>query len=72
MTPQQTRTLQHLQRGDTLTRWQGLRYLDQWETPSRISELRALGYPIKTKMVTVKNKFGETVRIAKWSLEGEG
>jgi len=70
MNTQQERVINHLKRGP-LTRLQGWSELGILEVPARISELRAQGWPIKTDMVGVENRFGEKVRIAKWSLEGE-
>lgn len=32
----------------------------------RISELRSTNYPIVTKMITVTNRYGESVRVAEW------
>lgn len=32
-----------------------------------ISRLRQENYPVKTEMITVKNRFQEPVRIAQWS-----
>ena len=49
-----------------LNSWQELGVL---EAPARISELRQDGWAIRTDMVTVTNRYGEDVRIAKWSLD---
>lgn len=38
------------------------------EAPARISELKAQGHDIKTQMIEVKNRYGEPVRIAEWSM----
>jgi hypothetical protein len=58
----------YLESGRVLTRLIADDLLGSKESPARISELRAKGYPIKTKMVTVKNRYGEKIRVAEWSL----
>lgn len=65
---QKQRILHYLQTGKTLTRLNGWSTLGVIEAPARISELRQDGHPIDTKMVTITNKYGEKVRIAKWTL----
>jgi hypothetical protein len=65
---QQQRILDYLNKGQTLTRLNSWSQLGILEAPARISELRGQGYPITTKMITVKNRFGERVRIAEWRM----
>ena len=45
-------------------------YLDIgcWRLASRISDLKRKGYSIKREMITVKNRYGEDVQVAKYSL----
>ena len=69
MPTQQERILDFLQSGEKLTRLISWSRLGVLEAPARISELRAKGHPIKTKMITVQNRFGEKIRIAEWSIE---
>jgi len=52
-----------------LTRLNSWDELGVLEAPARISELRQDGWAISTTMVTVTNRYGEDVRIAKWSLD---
>ena len=66
--PQHQRVLDYLQNGLTINRLQGWDYLGILELPARITELRQKGYEIKTRMITVKNRFGDNVRVAEWSL----
>ena len=40
-----------------------------WRLSGRIFELREDGYPIKTDMIPVKNRHGETCFVAGYSLE---
>ena len=65
---QAERILEHLQAGNTLTRLESWGTLGVIEAPARISELRAAGHQIKTKMITVRNRYGEKVSIAEWSM----
>ena len=68
MENQKQRILRFLQSGNTLTRLISWSRLGVLEAPARISELRSEGHAIRTKMVTVQNRFGEKVKIAEWSM----
>lgn len=68
MSNQRDRILEHLRSGKTLTRLNSFKELGVIEAPARISELRTLGHDIQTTMITVKNRFDENVRVAKWHL----
>lgn len=65
---QRERILQHLQAGRTLTRVDSWTELGVLEAPARISELRAAGHPIVTEIMTVTNRYGEKVKVARWSM----
>ena len=65
---QKQRILDYLQSGKVLTRLNSWDVLSILEAPARISELRQDGHVIYTEMVSVKNRYGEDVRIAKWSM----
>lgn len=65
---QQDRILAYLQEGRTLTRLNSWEQLGILEAPARISELRAKGHQIHTRMVPVRNRFNEVVKIAHWTL----
>lgn len=62
---QQERIRAYLDSGKVLTRLNAWSELGILEAPARISELRH-SYPISTTMVTVKNRYGEPVRVAEW------
>ncbi len=66
---QQKRILNYLKQGNELTRLNCWEQLGILEAPARISELRAEGHNIHTEMITVRNRYGEKVRIAKWTLK---
>jgi len=65
---QRERILDYLQSGQTLTRLNSWEELGILEAPARISELRAAGHEIKTDIKSVRNRYGEKVRIAIWSM----
>lgn len=67
---QRDRILSYLMDGKTLTRLNSWEELGILEAPARISELRAKGHRIETKMVPVRNRFDEVVKIAHWTLVG--
>jgi len=66
---QKDRILKHLKSGKSLTRLNAWDRLGVIETPARISELRLDGWPITTKMIAVKNRYGESVKVARWSMQ---
>jgi hypothetical protein len=65
---QKERILDYLREGRTLTRLNSWSELGIIEAPARISELRAEGHEIHTKMVVVRNRYGEAVKVAHWYL----
>ena len=65
---QRQRILTYLRKGRTLTRLNSWDELGIIEAPARISELRAEGHDIRTKMVPVRNRYGEAVKVAHWTL----
>lgn len=68
MSKQKDRVLSWLREGRPLTRLVAWDTLGVLEAPARVLELRREGWPISTEMVNVRNRFGETVRIAQWRL----
>lgn len=63
---QSDRIRAYLDSGKTLTRLNAWSELGILEAPARISELRSTGYLISTTMISVKNRFDESVRVAEW------
>lgn len=60
--------LNYLREGKTLSRVNSFDKLGVLEAPARISELRAEGHDIRTKMVPVRNRYGKVVKVAHWTL----
>jgi hypothetical protein len=67
---QRDRILEYLSGGHRLTRLNAWDKLGILEAPARISELRSLGYPITTTMREVRNRYGEPVKVAEWTMNG--
>ena len=65
---QKMRIMKALSTGQELDRLQCLTELGVFEAPARISELRAMGVKISTRMTTITNRFGESTRVAKWKI----
>jgi hypothetical protein len=66
---QRDRILQYLKEGKKLTRLNSWDQLGIFEAPARICELRQAGHEIKTKLVTVTNRYGDAVTVAEWTME---
>lgn len=63
------RILRHLQDGGTLTQVEAFIEYGIGRLSSRICELRAAGYPIKSEFVAGKNRYGEPVSYVRYSLD---
>lgn len=68
---QNERILDYIGRFGGITQYEALRDLSVMRLASRISDLKRLGYPIISEMVTVKNRFGEECKIKRYSLKKE-
>jgi acetyl-CoA carboxylase carboxyltransferase component len=68
---QRERILNYLNDGKELTRLNCWDELGILEAPARISELRSEGHFIVTDMIEVTNRYGETVKVAKWSMPND-
>ena len=65
---QKQRVLEYLKSGKALNRIIAWQEIGSLEVCARICELRQEGYPIITEMVPVTNRYGEQVKVAKWTL----
>lgn len=66
---QTERIYEYLKEYGSITALEALRDLGIMRLGARIFELRAEGYPIRSDMVDVKNRFGELTKIARYTLE---
>lgn len=62
------RLLSYLQEYESITQLEALRELGIMRLASRMSELKKDGVPFKREMVSVKNRYGEAVYFAKYTL----
>lgn len=68
---QRQRLLAYMQIHDGITQYEALERLSILRLASRISELKKLGYPVKSERITVMNRYGEKCRVARYYLEDE-
>ena len=66
---QAERIIKYMRTFGSITQREAINVLGVYRLASRISELRKGGHAIKGEMVAVKNKFGETCHIKRYSLE---
>lgn len=65
---QEDRLINYLYEHKTITALEAIEDLGILRLASRISDLRKRGYQINSKIIKVKNRFGETCRIAEYSI----
>ena len=68
---QNDRILDYIDKFGSITQYEALRDLGVMRLASRISDLKRLGYPIVSTVEPVKNRFGETCHIKRYSLQRE-
>lgn len=68
---QSERILDYLRNHDGITQFEALQELGIMRLASRVSDLRKHGYAIESKMVTVKNRYGEKCSVKRYSLKEE-
>lgn len=68
---QAQRVLAYIEEFGSITQLEALNDLSVMRLASRISDLRREGYPIKSEIEPVKNRFGETCHIKRYSLGRE-
>lgn len=68
---QNERILEYIEEFGSITQLEALRDLGVMRLASRVSDLRSKGYNIVSKTEAVKNRYGESCHIKRYSL-GEG
>lgn len=68
---QNQRILDYIDQFGAITQYDAFLDLGIMRLASRISDLRKRGYPIKSEMVGVKNRFGEDCRVKRYTIEKE-
>lgn len=64
MTPQQNAVLTYIEANKTITSQEAIHCLGVTRLSAVIYDLKALGYPIKTSLQTVENRYGTHSNIA--------
>lgn len=67
---QADRIIDYIEEFGSITQMDALRDLSVMRLASRISDLRKAGYPIKSEIEVVKNRYGENCYIKRYSLKG--
>lgn len=67
---QNQRILDYIAEFGSITQLEALQDLGVMRLASRISDLRRLGYPIKSETEAVKNRYQETCHIKRYSMGG--
>ena len=68
-TTQAERIVEYMNEFGSITQFDAFKDLGCMRLASRISDLRKEGYPIKSEVEGVKNRYGETCYIKRYSLE---
>jgi len=68
---QNQRILDYIAVFGSITQIDALRDLGVMRLASRVSDLRSLGYPISSRMETVKNRYGEKCSIKRYYMKKE-
>lgn len=65
------RVLDYMRKHGSITQLEASIYLSVQRLPSRIFEIKKMGYPVRSERVAVTNQFGEKCRPARYWLEEE-
>lgn len=68
---QEERILKYMRDFGSITPLQALEYLGVMRLGARIYDLKKAGHPISRRMVTRKNRYGESVSFAEYRLGGD-
>lgn len=64
------RMLRHMNDYGSITSLEAMTEYGIMRAPSRIYDIRRLGYSVKKTMETGRNRYGEPMRYARYTLEG--
>ena len=65
---QSEKIMNHLEEFGSITALEAMQYYGIMRLASRITDLKKAGAPIKVEYINVTNRYGEDVRIARYSL----
>ena len=60
--------LKHMEECGSITGWEAVQEYGIMRLASRITDLKKAGYPIRREMVSRKNRYGDTVTFARYSI----
>lgn len=60
--------LQHMEEYGTITSWEAMQEYGIMRLASRITDIKKAGIPIRREMVSQKNRYGDTVTFARYSI----
>ncbi len=66
---QNQRVLDYIETHGGITQLEALTEIGVMRLASRISDLKRRGYPITSQMQAVKNRYGETCHVKRYSME---
>ncbi len=65
------RVLDYIETHGSITQYEALKDISVMRLASRVSELKKNGYPIRSSMVAVVNKYGEKCHVKRYTIEKE-
>lgn len=65
------RILQYIEENGSITQLDALKEFGCMRLASRMCDIKKLGYPVKRKMETAKNRYGEPISYARYTIEVE-
>ena len=68
---QREQILQYLKNGNSITQMEATEMFGCTRLAARINELRDAGYPIKSKMISSKNRYGVPMSYCQYSIQRE-
>lgn len=69
---QRQRVLDYIRENGSITQYEAYEHLGILRLASRMSELKKMGYPVRSKLIVVMNRFGEKNRVSRYWMEDGG
>lgn len=69
MKTQNQRLIDYLESGKKITSLQAWKVLGFSYLPARVKDVKDMGYPIKSKFITVQNRFGEKCSVKQYWMD---
>ena len=63
--------LKYIEDNGSITQLDALREFGCMRLASRISDIKKMGYPVRKKLEASKNRYGEPIHYARYTLESE-